>query len=123
MDCNQSLVPLIFIHDVERFLWWGRMRSGAGLSGRGAKMVSAVATSVVPKVTLIVGGSFWQPGTMRCAGRLTIRGLCLRAADVEICGDEWGVGGDDAGGRVRVKQVELDEAELKKRADETKRDV
>ena len=38
--------------------WWGRMRSGAGIIRAGAKMVSAVSTSVVPKITVIVGGSF-----------------------------------------------------------------
>jgi len=57
MDCNQSLVPLIFLHDVNGFMV-GKDAEWSGIIRAGAKMVSAVATSVVPKITVIVGGSF-----------------------------------------------------------------
>jgi acetyl-CoA carboxylase carboxyltransferase component len=57
MDCNQSLVPLIFLHDVNGFMV-GRDAEWSGIIRAGAKMVSAVSTSVVPKITVIVGGSF-----------------------------------------------------------------
>jgi 3-methylcrotonyl-CoA carboxylase beta subunit len=57
MDCNQSLVPLVFLHDVNGFMV-GRDAEWSGIIRAGAKMVSAVSTSVVPKITVIVGGSF-----------------------------------------------------------------
>ena len=57
MDCNQQLVPLIFLHDVNGFMV-GKDAEWSGIIRAGAKMVSAVSTSVVPKITVIVGGSF-----------------------------------------------------------------
>jgi acetyl-CoA carboxylase carboxyltransferase component len=57
MDCNQSLVPLLFLHDVNGFMV-GKDAEWSGIIRAGAKMVSAVSTSVVPKITVIVGGSF-----------------------------------------------------------------
>src|SRR5580658_9836739 len=57
MDCNQSLIPLIFLHDVNGFMV-GKEAEWSGIIRAGAKMVSAVSTSVVPKITVIVGGSF-----------------------------------------------------------------
>src|ERR1039457_7003816 len=57
MDCNQNLVPLIFLHDVNGFMV-GKEAEWSGIIRAGAKMVSAVSTSVVPKIAVIVGGSF-----------------------------------------------------------------
>jgi acetyl-CoA carboxylase carboxyltransferase component len=57
MDCNQNLVPLIFLHDVNGFMV-GKDAEWSGIIRAGAKMVSAVSNSVVPKITVIVGGSF-----------------------------------------------------------------
>jgi acetyl-CoA carboxylase carboxyltransferase component len=57
MDCNQSLIPLIFLHDVNGFMV-GKDAEWSGIIRAGAKMVSAVSTSVVPKITVILGGSF-----------------------------------------------------------------
>jgi 3-methylcrotonyl-CoA carboxylase beta subunit len=57
MDCNQNLIPLIFFHDVNGFMV-GRDAEWSGIIKAGAKMVNAVANSVVPKITVIVGGSF-----------------------------------------------------------------
>ena len=57
MDCNQSLVPLVFLHDVNGFMV-GKDAEWSGIIRAGAKMVSAVSTSVVPKIVVIVGGSF-----------------------------------------------------------------
>jgi 3-methylcrotonyl-CoA carboxylase beta subunit len=57
MDCNQNLVPLIFLHDVNGFMV-GKDAEWSGIIRAGAKMVSAVSTSVVPKIAVIVGGSF-----------------------------------------------------------------
>ena len=57
MDCNQQLIPLIFLHDVNGFMV-GKDAEWSGIIRAGAKMVSAVSTSVVPKITVIIGGSF-----------------------------------------------------------------
>ena len=57
MDCNQNLVPLLFLHDVNGFMV-GKDAEWSGIIRAGAKMVSAVSTSVVPKLTVILGGSF-----------------------------------------------------------------
>jgi 3-methylcrotonyl-CoA carboxylase beta subunit len=57
LDCNQSLIPLIFLHDVNGFMV-GRDAEQSGIIRAGAKMVSAVSTSVVPKIAVILGGSF-----------------------------------------------------------------
>jgi 3-methylcrotonyl-CoA carboxylase beta subunit len=57
MDCNQSLIPLLFLHDVNGFMV-GKDAEWSGIIRAGAKMVSAVSTSVVPKIAVIVGGSF-----------------------------------------------------------------
>jgi len=57
MDCNQNLVPLIFLHDVNGFMV-GKEAEWSGIIRAGAKMVNAVSNSVVPKITVICGGSF-----------------------------------------------------------------
>ena len=57
MDCNQNLVPLLFLHDVNGFMV-GKDAEWSGIIRAGAKMVSAVSTSVVPKISVIIGGSF-----------------------------------------------------------------
>jgi acetyl-CoA carboxylase carboxyltransferase component len=57
MDCNQNLIPLLFLHDVNGFMV-GREAEWSGIIRAGAKMVNVVSNSVVPKITLIVGGSF-----------------------------------------------------------------
>jgi len=57
MDCNQNLVPLIFLHDVNGFMV-GKDAEWSGIIRAGAKMVSAVSTSVVPKIAVIIGGTF-----------------------------------------------------------------
>jgi len=57
MDCNQNLIPLVFLHDVNGFMV-GRDAEWSGIIRAGAKMVNAVSNSVVPKITVIIGGSF-----------------------------------------------------------------
>jgi 3-methylcrotonyl-CoA carboxylase beta subunit len=57
LDCNQNLVPLIFMHDVNGFMV-GKEAEWTGIIAAGAKMVNAVANSVVPKIVVICGGSF-----------------------------------------------------------------
>ena len=57
LDCNQNLVPLVFLHDVNGFMV-GRDAEWSGIIKAGAKMVNAVSNSVVPKIAIIIGGSF-----------------------------------------------------------------
>ena len=57
MDCNQNLVPLLFLHDVNGFMV-GRDAEWSGIIKAGAKMVNAVSNSIVPKIAVIFGGSF-----------------------------------------------------------------
>ena len=57
MDCNQSGVPLIFLQDVQGFMV-GKQAEQSGIIRAGAKLVNVVSNSVVPKLTVIVGGSF-----------------------------------------------------------------
>jgi acetyl-CoA carboxylase carboxyltransferase component len=57
MDCNQNVIPLVFLHDVNGFMV-GRDAEWSGIIRSGAKMVNAVANSVVPKISVIIGGSF-----------------------------------------------------------------
>jgi 3-methylcrotonyl-CoA carboxylase beta subunit len=57
LDCNQNRVPLIFLHDVNGFMV-GKDSEWSGIIRAGAKMVNAVANSVVPKISVICGGSF-----------------------------------------------------------------
>src|SRR2546421_3115182 len=57
MDCNQTRLPLIFLQDVNGFMV-GRESEQAGIIRAGAKLVNVIANSVVPKLTVILGGSF-----------------------------------------------------------------
>lgn len=65
MDCNQNLVPLIFLHDVNGFMV-GKEAEWSGIIRAGAKMVNAVSNSVVPKITVICGGSFGAGNYAMC---------------------------------------------------------
>jgi 3-methylcrotonyl-CoA carboxylase beta subunit len=65
MDCNQNLVPLLFLHDVNGFMV-GRDAEWTGIIRSGAKMVTAVANSTVPKITVIVGGSYGAGNYAMC---------------------------------------------------------
>jgi 3-methylcrotonyl-CoA carboxylase beta subunit len=57
LGCNQNLIPLVFLHDVNGFMV-GKEAEWSGIIRAGAKMVNAVANSVVPKIAVICGGSF-----------------------------------------------------------------
>jgi len=57
MDCNQTQVPIVFFQDVTGFMV-GRDSEQAGIIRAGAKLVNAVSNSTVPKITVIIGGSF-----------------------------------------------------------------
>jgi 3-methylcrotonyl-CoA carboxylase beta subunit len=57
MDCNQTRIPLVFLQNVNGFMV-GKDSEQAGIIKSGAKLVNVISNSVVPKLTVIVGGSF-----------------------------------------------------------------
>ncbi|HET6251814.1 MAG TPA: acyl-CoA carboxylase subunit beta [Tepidisphaeraceae bacterium] len=57
MDCNQTALPIVFLQDVQGFMV-GKDAEQHGIIRSGAKMVNAVSNSTVPKITIILGGSF-----------------------------------------------------------------
>jgi acetyl-CoA carboxylase carboxyltransferase component len=57
MDCNQRRIPIVFLHDTTGFMV-GRDSEQGGIIRAGAKMVNAVSNSVVPKIAVILGGSY-----------------------------------------------------------------
>jgi acetyl-CoA carboxylase carboxyltransferase component len=113
MDSNQNRIPLIFLHDVNGFMV-GRDAEWSGIIRAGAKMVNVVANSVVPKITVIIGGSFG-------AGHYA---MCGKAYDPRFVfawpSARYSVMGGDAAAstlaQIKIKQLErsgkkLDEAE------------
>jgi 3-methylcrotonyl-CoA carboxylase beta subunit len=65
--CSQRKVPLVFLQNITGFMV-GRKYENEGIARHGAKMVTAVATTAVPKITMLVGGSFGA-GNYGMAGR------------------------------------------------------
>ncbi len=57
MDCNQTKLPIIFFQDVQGFMV-GKQAEQSGIIRSGAKLVNVVSNSIVPKLTVIIGGSF-----------------------------------------------------------------
>ncbi|MGH9707628.1 MAG: acyl-CoA carboxylase subunit beta [Candidatus Acidiferrales bacterium] len=117
MDCNQNLVPLIFLHDVNGFMV-GKEAEWSGIIRAGAKMVNAVANSVVPKIAVICGGSFG-------AGHYA---MCGKAYDPRFI-FAWPtaryavMGGDAAAGTlVEIKMKQLERAG-KKLSDAEKKEL
>jgi len=117
LDCNQNLVPLVFLHDVNGFMV-GKEAEWSGIIRAGAKMVNAVANSVVPKIAVICGGSFG-------AGHYA---MCGKAYDPRFI-FAWPtaryavMGGDAAAGtllEIKIKQLER---EGKKLSDAEKKEL
>lgn len=65
MNCNQRMIPLVFLQDVTGFMVGSRSEHG-GIIKDGAKMVNAVANSVVPKFTFIIGNSYGAGNYAMC---------------------------------------------------------
>lgn len=65
MNCNQKKMPLVFLHDVTGFMVGSRAEQ-SGIIKDGAKMVNAVANSVVPKFTFIIGNSYGAGNYAMC---------------------------------------------------------
>ncbi len=123
MDCNQDLIPLVFFHDVNGFMV-GRDAEWSGIIKAGAKMVNAVSNSVVPKITVIVGGSFGAGHYAMCGKAYDPRFIfAWPTAKYAV------MSGDAAAGtlvEIKVKQLErsgkkLSEEERKELFDSTKK--
>jgi 3-methylcrotonyl-CoA carboxylase beta subunit len=65
LNCNQKKIPLVFLQDVTGFMVGSRSEQG-GIIKDGAKMVNAVANSVVPKITIITGNSYGAGNYAMC---------------------------------------------------------
>jgi acetyl-CoA carboxylase carboxyltransferase component len=65
MNCNQKKIPLVFLHDVTGFMVGKRSEHG-GIIKDGAKMVSAVSNSTVPKFTVVMGNSYGAGNYAMC---------------------------------------------------------
>ena len=65
MNCNQKKIPLVFLQDVTGFMVGSRSEH-AGIIKDGAKLVNAVANSVVPKITIMVGNSYGAGNYAMC---------------------------------------------------------
>ncbi len=65
MDCNQRKIPIIFLHDTTGFMV-GRDSEQAGIIRAGAKMVNAMSNCVVPKIVVIMGGSYGAGNYAMC---------------------------------------------------------
>jgi 3-methylcrotonyl-CoA carboxylase beta subunit len=113
LDCNQNRIPLIFLHDVNGFMV-GKDAEWSGIIRAGAKMVNAVSNSVVPKITVICGGSFG-------AGHYA---MCGKAYDPRFI-FAWPtaryavMGGDAAAGtlaEIKLKQLEREGKKVDEKA-------
>ncbi|HCV41922.1 MAG TPA: methylcrotonoyl-CoA carboxylase, partial [Bacteroidetes bacterium] len=65
LNCNQKMIPLVFFQDVTGFMVGSRAEQG-GIIKDGAKMVNAVANSIVPKFTFMVGNSYGAGNYAMC---------------------------------------------------------
>jgi acetyl-CoA carboxylase carboxyltransferase component len=65
LNCNQKKIPLVFLQDVTGFMVGSRSEHG-GIIKDGAKMVNAVANSVVPKITIVIGNSYGAGNYAMC---------------------------------------------------------
>ncbi|MCH2135331.1 MAG: acyl-CoA carboxylase subunit beta [Phycisphaerales bacterium] len=65
MDCNQKRIPIVFVHDTTGFMV-GRDSEQEGIIRSGAKMVNAMSNCIVPKISLITGGSYGAGNYAMC---------------------------------------------------------
>jgi 3-methylcrotonyl-CoA carboxylase beta subunit len=109
LDCNQNRIPLVFLHDVNGFMV-GKDAEWSGIIRAGAKMVNAVANSVVPKITVICGGSFGAGNYAMCGKAYDPRFMfAWPTARFAV------MSGDAAAGtlvEIKLKQLEREEKKL-----------
>ncbi len=108
MNCNQKKIPLVFLQDVTGFMVGSRSEQG-GIIKDGAKMVSAVSTSVMPKFTVVIGNSYGA-GNYAMNGRAYDPRLMLAWPTSEIA-----VMSGTAASKVLLQ---IEEARLKKKGEQ-----
>jgi 3-methylcrotonyl-CoA carboxylase beta subunit len=122
MNCNQKKIPLVFLQDVTGFMVGSRSEH-AGIIKDGAKMVNAVANSVVPKITIIIGNSYGAGNYAMCGKAYDPRFIyAWPTARIAV------MGGEQAArtllqiqvGALKAKGKEIDPAEEKRLLDEIK---
>ncbi|MGZ0710952.1 carboxyl transferase domain-containing protein (plasmid) [Coraliomargarita sp. W4R53] len=107
--CDQRGIPLLFLQNISGFMV-GRDAEAGGIAKDGAKMVTAVATTRVPKLTVVIGGSFGAGNYSMCgraysprflwtwpASRISVMGgpqaasvlSTVKRDQIEARGDEW----------------------------------
>lgn len=110
LNCNQKKIPLLFLQDVTGFMVGSRSEH-AGIIKDGAKMVNAVANSVVPKITVIVGNSFGAGNYAMCGKAYDPRFIyAWPSAKIAV------MGGDQAAKtllQIQVNTVKAKDKELK----------
>jgi 3-methylcrotonyl-CoA carboxylase beta subunit len=114
--CNQRGVPIVFLQNITGFMV-GRDYENRGIARDGAKLVTAVACSVVPKLTVVIGGSFGAGNYGMCGraydprflwmwpnARISVMGgdqaasvlATVRRDGIEARGEEWSAAGEEA---------------------------
>jgi 3-methylcrotonyl-CoA carboxylase beta subunit len=111
--CSQRKVPLLFLQNITGFMV-GRKYETGGIAKDGAKMVQAVATAQVPKITVLIGGSFGAGNYGMCGRAYQPRFLFTWPnSRISVMGGEQA-----AGVLVQVKKDQLEEKGQKLSADE-----
>ncbi|MFV0386599.1 carboxyl transferase domain-containing protein [Paracoccus sp. (in: a-proteobacteria)] len=114
--CSQRRIPLVFLQNITGFMV-GRSYESGGIAKDGAKLVTAVATTAVPKITVLVGGSFGAGNYGMCGraysprflwtwpnSRISVMGgeqaagvlATVRREAIERAGDTWSAGDEAA---------------------------
>jgi 3-methylcrotonyl-CoA carboxylase beta subunit len=114
--CNQRGVPLVFLQNITGFMV-GREYEAGGIAKDGAKMVTAVACSTVPKLTVVIGGSFGAGNYAMCGraysprflwmwpnARISVMGgeqaanvlATVRREGLQARGEDWGAADEEA---------------------------
>ena len=117
--CSQRNIPLLFLQNITGFMV-GKKYESEGIAKNGAKLVTAVSTSQVPKLTLLFGASYGA-GNYGMCGRAYNPNFLFSWPNSKICV----MGGDQAAGvlttiKRQAARGKADEAELKKLYDTTK---
>jgi 3-methylcrotonyl-CoA carboxylase beta subunit len=90
--CSQRGVPLVFLQNINGFMV-GRKYENEGIAKHGAKMVTAVATTQVPKITMLIGGSFGAGNYGMCGRAYSPRFLWMWPnARISVMGGEQAAG-------------------------------
>jgi 3-methylcrotonyl-CoA carboxylase beta subunit len=107
--CDQRQIPLVFLQNITGFMV-GKQYEAGGIAKHGAKMVTAVSCARVPKLTVIIGGSFGAGNYAMCGRAYSPRFLWMWPnARISVMGGEQAasvlatVGGDDSEEQIRAQ--------------------